>query len=84
VILELMEMIIISLRQQNIALYGVSIIINNKSQNIRKYKNSAMQVLQLHLNYIKTRQEMDAIFIDNVSKYETHVKHHISADNNNF
>lgn len=27
---------------------------------------------------------MDAIFIDNASKYKTHVKHHISADNNNF
>jgi len=55
VTLELMEMIIISLRQQNIVLYAVSIIINNKSQSIRKYKNSAMQVLQLHLNCMKNK-----------------------------
>jgi len=56
VILNLMEMIIISLRQQNIVLYAVSIIINNKSQSIRKYKNWAMQVLQLHLNYMKNKR----------------------------
>jgi len=45
VILNLMEMIIISLRQQNTVLYAVSIIINNKSQSIRKYKSMAMQLL---------------------------------------
>jgi hypothetical protein len=56
VILNLMEMIIISIRQQNIVLYAVSIIINNKSQSIRKYKNRAMQVLQLNLNYMKNNR----------------------------
>jgi len=54
VILELMEMITISLKQ-NIVLNAVSIIINNKSQSIRKHKNSAMQILQLHLNYMKNK-----------------------------
>jgi hypothetical protein len=44
----------------------LSIIINNKSQSIRKYKNRAMQVPQLHEKQERQRMQYSSTMFQNI------------------